>query len=195
MPFYAKPQQKSRVETMHLTHDFGYKKTTLYQAVSIPFGAFENFQMLVILPHKGIDLKKVTAQLSQSELQKLAQLPSKELALALPKFKLESQSMSLKDTLASLGMKSAFTNHANFTKITDTNDLKIADIVHKTYIAIDEGGAEAAAATAVVMQAKGIGPIEKPKKPLEVKVNRPFFFAIQDRHSGHCYFIGSIKTL
>jgi len=201
MAFHNVPNGQSMVETMHLTSNFGYKKAADYQAVTIPFGANQNFQMLVVLPNEGNDLDKVVNQLKQIDpkssrpsLLSFSQLANKRIALSLPKFKLEPSSLSLKNSLAQLGMKSSFTNVANFSKMAKSNDLKIADVVHKTYIAIDEGGAEAAAATAVPMAAK-CGGTHNPNKPIEFKVNRPFFFAIQDRQSGHCYFIGSIQKL
>ncbi len=63
-------------------------------------------------------------------------------------------------------------------------------VYHKTFIAVDEKGAEAAAATAVLLAA-GSALEEKPE-PIEVKVDRPFLFAIQHVPSGVCLFLGRV---
>jgi serpin B len=68
--------------------------------------------------------------------------------------------------------------------------LYISEVFHKTFLALDEKGTEAAAATAVVMM-RATAFIEKPK-PLEVRVDRPFLFAIQHRPSGTCLFLGRV---
>jgi len=67
--------------------------------------------------------------------------------------------------------------------------LAISEVVHKTYLALDEKGTEAAAATAVVM-APGGAPREE--QPIEIRVDRPFFFAIQHVQSGACLFLGRV---
>lgn len=192
-PFYNTKDQSHKVPTMHMMHRFGYKKSEHFQAVTLPFGAHKNFQMLVVLPNKGIPLEQVIKDFSSTTLQEFIRLEKESIKLALPKFKIESESIALKPSLVKLGMKSAFSPRANFSNMTTKNDLYISDVVHKTFIEIDESGAEAAAATAVIMERKSARP--KINNPIDFKVNRPFFFAIQDKTSGHCYFIGSIKKL
>jgi serpin B len=69
--------------------------------------------------------------------------------------------------------------------------LYISEVFHKTFLKLDEKGTEAAAATAVAMTpTSGMTP-ERPK-PIEVRVDRPFLFAIQDRPSGACLFLGHV---
>ena len=104
----------------------------------------------------------------------------------------------LADKLKTLGMKTAFDQprgSANFDKIAPRkpNDyLAISEVFHKTFIAVDEKGTEAAAATAVAMAA--MAGIEKPPPPpIEVKVDRPFIYAIQHVPSGACLFIGRVS--
>ena len=94
-------------------------------------------------------------------------------------------------------MKTAFDDprgSANFDKIAPPkpNDyLYISNIFHKTFIAVDEKGTEAAAATAVVMMRATSMPGPKPP-PIEVKVDRPFVYAIQHVPSGVCLFLGRV---
>jgi serpin B len=94
-------------------------------------------------------------------------------------------------------MKTAFNiprGSANFDKIAPRkpNDyLYISNIFHKTFIALDEKGTEAAAATAVVMMRATSMPAPKPP-PIVVKIDRPFVYAIQHVPSGVCLFLGRV---
>ena len=67
--------------------------------------------------------------------------------------------------------------------------LYISEIFHKTFLALDEKGTEAAAATAVSMALRAA--MQKPE-PLEVRVDHPFLFAVQHRPSGACLFLGRV---
>lgn len=102
--------------------------------------------------------------------------------------------MRLNDSLEQLGMPSAFNQpegSANFNGMAPRRPddyLWISDVFHKTFMEIDEKGTEAAAATAVVMQILGMSAF--PEKPIEVRVDRPFLFAIQHGPSRACLFLG-----
>src|SRR5207302_11274012 len=130
-------------------------------------------------------------------LAQCAKLQTRDIDLHLPKFKLEPPTMPLAEKFEALGMKTAFDiprGSANFNKIAPRkpNDyLYISNIFHKTFIAVDEKGTEAAAATAVVMMRATA--IARPKPPpIEVKVDRPFVYAIQHVSSGACLFLGRV---
>jgi serpin B len=117
--------------------------------------------------------------------------------LHLPKFKFEPPTIQLSDQLQALGMKTAFDipqGSANFDRMAPRRPnsyLAISEVFHKTFIAVDEKGTEAAAATAVAMMAM-TGMFKPPPKPIEVKVDRPFVYAIQHVPSGACLFIGRV---
>jgi serpin B len=65
-------------------------------------------------------------------------------------------------------------------------DLFISEVMHKTYVDVNEEGTEAAAATSV-----GMGVVSAP--PMVV-VDRPFLFAIRERFSGTILFMGRIMN-
>jgi serpin B len=73
---------------------------------------------------------------------------------------------------------------ADFTRIADRDDLYISRVIHKTFIAVDEEGTEAAAATAVGMSVTSLPP--------EVRFDHPFIFAIRERSTGVILFLGAI---
>ena len=88
-----------------------------------------------------------------------------------------------------LGMRRAFSgNDAEFAPMAD-EPVYVSEVLHKTFLNLDEKGTEAAAATVVQMLVGG-GPPRTP--PPEVFVDRPFLFAIQDRLSGACLFLGRV---
>jgi serpin B len=125
------------------------------------------------------------------------QLPVQEVDLELPKFKFEPPTIPLVDNLKALGMQMSFDDpqgSANFDRMSPKlrdKYLAISNVFHKTFIAVDERGTEAAAATAVVMQ-EASARFEKPKEPIHVKVDRPFLYAIQHGPSGACLFFGRV---
>ena len=125
-----------------------------------------------------------------------AKLETQDVILHLPKFKFEPPTLNLGATLQGLGMQTAFDHprgSANFDRLAPRKPddyLYISAVFHKTFIAVDEEGTEAAAATAVAM-AVGAVAGQKPE-PVEVKIDRPFFYAIQHVPSGACLFIGRV---
>lgn len=87
-----------------------------------------------------------------------------------------------------MGMRVAFSGEADFSGMTGNRDLFIADVIHKTFVSVDEAGTEATAATAVVMLPTAM----PPEEPVEVTVNRPFVFLIHDIETGSILFVGRV---
>src|SRR6267378_1019324 len=175
---------------------FGYAKRDGYTAVSLPY-AGDELQFLVLLPDDVSGLHALESKLSGDTLAGCAKLQTRDVDLHLPKFKLEPPTMALAEKFEALGMKTAFDKpqgSANFDKIaprTPRDYLYISQIFHKTFIAVDEKGTEAAAATAVAMMA-GTALRSPPPPPIEVKVDRPFVYSIQHVPSGVCLFLGRV---
>jgi serpin B len=174
---------------------FGYTKRKGFVAVTLPY-AGDELQFLVLLPDTATGLAALESQLTPDLLSDCTRLKNEEIALYLPKFRLEPPLFVLRKTLEALGMESAFDvpqGSANFNGIAPKrpNDyLYISNVFHKTFVEVDEKGTEAAAATAVVMM-RATAHFEE-AKPIEVRVDRPFLFAIQHRPSGACLFIGRV---
>ncbi|RLD57605.1 MAG: serpin family protein, partial [Bacteroidetes bacterium] len=107
-----------------------------------------------------------------------------EVSVFMPRFEFEFE-RSLADDLKAMGLNIAFTEHADFSGISPV-DLLISDVIHKTYIKVNEEGTEAAAVTAVVMELTSIGPIN------EIRLDRPFLFAITEKSSKSILFMGKV---
>jgi serpin B len=84
-------------------------------------------------------------------------------------------------------MPIAFDAGADFSGMTGGRDLFIGAVLHKAFVAVDEAGTEAAAATAVVMMEAAIA-----GEPLVVTVDRPFLFLIRDLETGSILFAGRV---
>src|SRR5438552_2380509 len=196
-PFHVRGGTPVNTPTMHKTDKhFGYAKREGFTAVSLPYVGSE-LQFLVLLPDDINGLRALESKLTGDTLAACARLDTRDVDLYLPKFKIEPPTIALAENFEALGMKTAFDKpqgSANFDKIAPRkpNDyLYISQIFHKTFMAVDEKGTEAAAATAVAMMA-GTALRSPPPPPIEVKVDRPFVYAIQHVPSGVCLFLGRV---
>ena len=196
-PFHVRAGTPVDVPMMRKTDkQFGYAKREGFTAVSLPY-AGGDLQFLVLLPDDIDGLRGLESKLSGDMLAGCAKLEKRDVDLYLPKFKLEPPTITLAKQFEALGMKTAFDQpkgSANFDKIaprTPDDYLYISQIFHKTFIAVDEKGTEAAAATAVAMLT-ATGLRSPPPPPIEVKVDRPFVYAIQHVPSGVCLFLGRV---
>ena len=195
-PFFVRDGGPVDVPMMRKTDkQFGYARHEGFTVVSLPY-AGDDLQFLILLPDEINGLRGLESKLSGDILAGCAKIEKRDVDLHLPKFKLAPATITLAKQFEALGMKTAFDQpkgSANFDKIaprTPKDYLYISQIFHKTFIAMDEKGTEAAAATAVgMLAATGLRPAPA---PIEVKVDRPFVYAIQHVPSGVCLFLGRV---
>ncbi len=110
-----------------------------------------------------------------------------KMEVGLPKFTVRS-SFDLGDQLASLGMPDAFDlNRANFSGMTGKPDLFISKVLHEAYVAVDEKGTEAAAATGIMM-----APTSAMQPPQKLLIDRPFIYLIRELNNGQILFLGRV---
>ena len=108
------------------------------------------------------------------------------LQVTLPKWTTRT-SVDLTDVLAALGMPRAFDeDRADFSGMTEQEQLSIGAVLHQGYLAVDEEGTEAAAATAVVMRARGALMVDS------FVVDRPFLYVVHDTAHGTPLFLGRV---
>lgn len=168
---------------------------TMFQQEYLGYGGDLHF--LLIVPDKVDGLARVEAALTPDVLASCAKAKLREVILHLPKFKVMPPTMDLSETLQKMGMTTAFDSppgSADFDAMAPKRPddyLCISKVFHQTFLALDEKGMEAAAATAVTMLGvTAIAP--EPEKPVEVHADRPFLFAIQHAESGACLFLGRV---
>lgn len=173
-------------------HDetMAYARGSGWQAVELPY-AGEALAMLVLLPDEG-ELATVESGLAAGLIDEAAgAVGPTDVVLLLPKWDIETR-VELSAALAALGMPTAFTDGADFTGMTADEPLRIGFVIHQANITVDEAGTEAAAATAVGMEATA-APEPKPE-PISVTVDRPFLYALRDRETGAVLFLGRVTS-
>jgi serpin B len=175
-----------QVPTMFGQKRLSYRAADKLEVAELPYVG-GRLRMTIVLPAEG-QFEAVRSQVSAAWLERaVTGLQPTELIVRLPKFKMTVGTFSLKQGLMAAGMKSLFTDSADLTGIATGVQLTVSDVLQKAFIAVDEDGTEAAAATAVI-----VGPPNAqgdPPKPFTV--DRPFLFFIRDE-SGAVLFSGHV---
>lgn len=157
-----------------------------WRGVVVPY-AGRRLAMTVVLPDEG-ELAAVEERVVADGLSVLTPDGSAAAVnLTLPKWTFRTNA-PLGDLLKEIGMPTAFVDgKADFTPMTDEDlPLHIAAVLHQGFIAVDEEGTEAAAATAVVIRTESAALTE------EFTVDRPFLFVIHDLEHGTPLFVGRV---
>jgi serpin B len=182
---------RKTVKMMTLEGDLDYSGTESFQAVDLPYGG-EAFSMTVILPGEDQDLDLLVSEISQETWDGwVSGFEETQVHLEMPKFTLEYE-LLLNDVLTALGMGEAFDEgNADFSGICRCRELLgenmyISKVKHKTFVQVDEEGTEAAAVTSVEMAVTG------DSGPIQMRVDKPFLFAIREHMSGTILFMGKI---
>ena len=190
-PFYSADGTTKSIPLMTLHEKLAYMENENLQAVSLPYGEENEMSMNVFLPKENISLEEFKNKLTYENWQKwTSEFQEREGTVLLPKFKLEYEA-TLKETLQKLGMTTAFTKGANFSKMIQEDDpLWISQVKQKTFIDVNEEGTEAAAATSVEMVTESFNM----DGPFQMEVNRPFIITIIENKSDNILFIGAINN-
>ncbi len=152
---------------------------TGWRAAEIPFEGAD-VSMLLIVPD---DLAAFEVGLDGARYAEIAAaLHADDVMVTMPRFEMRTE-LSLRDALSDMGMAGAFQS-ADLSAMTPEMGLFISDVVHEAWIRVNEKGAEAAAATAVI-----VGRVSVPD---EVVADRPFLFVVRDRATGAVVFLGRV---
>lgn len=173
----------STVVVPFMSHRWGfpYARGDGYLAVELPYDGGE-LSMVLVAPDEGRFAEFEDALSSEKLGEVVASLRRADVQVTLPKFGCESQ-FDLVEPLSDLGMPQAFQPYvANFSGIDGTRDLYVSGVLHKSFLAVDEAGTEAAAATAVII---GIVSVPEP-----ATFDRPFIYLIRDIPTGAVIFLG-----
>jgi serine protease inhibitor len=189
--FHASASASSPCKMMIQTNDaFRYFNDDAMQAVDLPYGNGQ-FSMTVLLPAPDLSPQDLVAKMSSTTLQELPnRFAAQRGTLELPKFKLEYKE-TLNQVLTDMGMGIAFCDQADFTRINKAGNLLITEVLHKTFVKVDEEGTEAAAVTSVGIGLTSVGP----PPGFFMTVDRPFLFFIREKSTGAVLFMGTVMTL
>ncbi|HUE96575.1 MAG TPA: serpin family protein [Longimicrobiaceae bacterium] len=174
------------VQMMSADRTIRYAWAPDFQAVDLPYGNGA-FTMTVLLPREGKTVEEIVAQLDAGRWSETVDgFVEQRLMLQMPRFRLEYEK-ELNQALMELGIERAFQpGGADFSRMSAQagTDLYISAVLHKTFVEVDEKGTEAAAATKTT-----IGVVSAPP---QVRIDRPFAFAIRERFSGAILFLGRV---
>jgi serpin B len=157
-----------------------------YQVVALPYEN-DRLAMWLLVPNEG-RYAEFEAALDPARLESIlvgAQYAA--VRVSMPRFQMEDE-FGLGDTLKQLGMPLAFDpDKADFSGISSQEKLFISEVLHKSFVKVDEAGTEAAAATAVIVEVASA-----PAETIDLTVDRPFIFLISDQPSGSVLFMGRV---
>jgi serpin B len=114
------------------------------------------------------------------------------LQVTLPKVEMRTD-YDLVPQLQALGLRQAFTDSADFSGVTQQEALAISAVIHKTFLAIDEEGTEAAAVTAIDMRATAMPAPEAP--PIAFNADHPFFIVLRHKPTNTRLFMGRVASV
>jgi serpin B len=193
-PFHLTANNKVNVLTMEQTDGFPYTEDADAQVLSMPYGDHE-LSMVVVLPRKVDGLADLEGKLTHDRFAGWTRRlrGGRPVETYMPKFKMRSKFM-LSSALKSMGMTSAFSETADFSAMSKSEDLMISEVVHQAFVDVDEEGTEAAAATAVLVAptAAPFEPVEPPK-PIIFRADHPFLFMVRDNRTGAVLFMGRVE--
>ncbi len=183
--FAVSAAKKVKVPFMRQTRTCPYAEDALLQVVEIPYKGNE-LSMVVLLPKASGGLAELEKSLSAEWIAQLyAKLRPEDVALQLPKFKLET-SFSLKPTLEAMGMRLAFSEAADFSGISGREDLFFSVVLHKAFVEVNEQGTVAAASSMAGAAITG------EEEPIIFRADHPFIFMIRDKRDGSILFLGRV---
>lgn len=179
---------KANVNMMYQKDTFSYTSDELAQYLDMPYGN-KAFSMTVILPNEGKTTADVLDKLTLERWNNtLGSMIQQQVMVYMPRFKVENK-FSLNKMLVNMGMPMAFVPElADFSGISNIK-LFFSEVIHKTYVAVDEEGTEAAAVTAI-----GFETTSMPDYPV-FRVDRPFVFIIREQSTGIILFIGKMGNI
>jgi serine protease inhibitor len=182
----------NKAHFMHMVGCLPYSHELLpgYQIVSLSYQSAQNdnLSMILILP-----LLDGAASVSADDVVDVLPLPtaSSEVALALPKFRIESKyETKLKDSLKALGLAAPFDSNYGFCDLMVGRCLSISSLIHKTFIEVNEDGTTATAVTFGMLA--GAAPSSDKPVPVLFLADHPFQFFIYDAKEDLILFEGRV---
>lgn len=186
LPFTKEDQTVVQVPTMNIENPFNYYRDQNFQLLEMPYGSGK-YSMLLFLPETGKTTNDVISLLNpESVTGWLEQMTEVKKEVFLPKIEFAFKN-SLVDELQALGMTDAF-NNANLSGISEEVPLVVSEVMHKSYIKVDEVGTEAAAVTGITIDVTSAGP------DTSFRADHPFVFAIREKDTQAILFIGKVMN-
>ena len=151
------------------------------------------YSFAALLPNEDVRIEDYIKTLSGSHfIEMINNAENIDVMTSIPKFSYDYE-ITMNSALKRLGMPDAFDSvKADFSKMatSERGNIFIYEVLHKTFITVDERGTKAGAATVVEMAGGGA-----PGEPKSVYLDRPFIYAIVDNETGLPLFLGTVVTV
>jgi len=185
--FRISPADTIKVPMMRRTDKnakFNYTEDDNLQILEMPYEG-NKLSMMVLLP-KNDNLSFLESSLTLEKINDWrSKLQEQRVDVFMPKFTFDTKYF-MNETLAKMGMPTAFTYYADLSGMDGTQNLFIQKVIHQAFVDVNEEGTEAAAATAV-----DVG-ITSVKPRTDFRADHPFIFLIQDKETGNILFFGRV---
>lgn len=182
-PFTLANNQSVTVRMMRADRAIRRAFRSTYGAFELPYGTGQ-YAMTILLPAAGTSADAVIQSLTATDWSQLqTDLVASKVDFGLPKFTFNYET-KLNTVLTAMGMPTAFTDRADFTKISPSVGLLLSFVKQNTFVAVDEAGTEAAAVTSSGFSTTSI--------QLPTLCDRPFVVVIHEKTSGVVLFMGKI---
>lgn len=166
--------------------DLAYAQGDGWQAVALPYKGGLT-EMVILVPDAGTFESFEANLTAERHNEILSAMETQKVILSMPKFTFKTR-YGLSDTLIQMGMQDAFDpSLADFSGMDGQRILFIGDALHEAFVAVDEKGTEAAAATVVIM---GMGAMMP--EGIVLTIDRPLLFFIRDVPTGTILFMGRV---
>ncbi|NWW45226.1 SPB11 protein, partial [Pedionomus torquatus] len=187
--------EKKPVQMMYQKGMFklGYIEEMGAQVLELPY-AQKSLSMIILLPGDAADgsasgLEEIESTMTYENLTLWASSENMfetRVEVYLPRFKLES-TFSLNEVLQEMGMTDIFTeSKADLSAMSFAKSLVLSNVVHKTYVEVNEEGTIAAAATGAVIVRRSLPLTEV------FMADHPFLFFIRHNPTNTILFFGKL---
>lgn len=188
-PFHREGGGEVQARFMRQVERLDYAEDTIAQVLTLPYRGGD-CSLVVVLPRARDGLAALERDLTPERLGHwLAKRSAARVDVRLPRFE-TTYAVRLRGPLERLGLALPFAEQADLSGMTAEERLRIGAVFHKAFVALDEHGTEAAAATVVAVRTLGL-PAAEPD-PIPFVADRPFLFAIVHEPTGCALFMGRI---
>jgi serpin B len=195
--FHVDATTKRKAQIMHQRSLLPYAETEALQFLVLPY--VEGYSMCVVLPKEILSVEELTALTSADTIPQLNRSAREErVDVLFPKFEMRSH-ISAMDMLKQMGVQKAFVRRMGvadfegmFRPTFEAFTIYISECYHDAWIALDEKGTEAAAATTTIHHSIGCS-APAPQRTVWFHADHPFLFAIVHDESQSMLFAGWIS--
>ncbi|MEG0378048.1 MAG: serpin family protein [Eubacterium sp.] len=161
------------------------------QGIILPYND-GNLAFMALRPTNGTNIADFAANFKADTLSHMVTLAKETpVKLSMPKFTAD-YSFDMKEALTAMGLGDAFDiSRANFSAMTEANDLFISEAKQKTKVEVNEAGTEAAASSSVGMSMKSM-PVQEDAQTLVL--DSPYLYVIFNLDDNAPLFMGVMNS-